>query len=520
MKKLLISLLVIIVLVFAGMPYYLGLKAEESLNAQQQMLSQSGVLTVESYQYERGWFGATETMVVRLKPALFHNTQKYLPDNIKTLLKEPVTIVNHIKHGPFAAGISPVRAYVETEFQYHPDTEKVLTRFFGKQPPVQMSNTVYLNGSGKLDMAIPAFDYEELSGIKLNWQGLTGTVDYQADFASYIQDYLIPAINIKLADKGDIAMENLHVRADTADSSNQLALGSSSLTLDKFSMQWQEGFDYNVKANELVNLVTDLQIGAFINPTGTVPPSKVEVEKLSFNTDTQEVDGWVNSKGRFQFQTLVYGEDRYGPLDINVAAEHLDAQGLLAIKNKMAELATQEMTEEQVQNEILKTVKNEAAGLFTKNPVLKLETFHFTMPQGDVDVKGEVRFNGLTQADMDDITALVKKIDAEFDMKVPQKLLEDLAVTQARSLFSVNPEDLAAGRASMDDINETLQLMVESTIRSMAGEQYLTLDQGNIQTKIELEQGQLKLNGKVFETEPEPEFTDADMVPEVAASAP
>ncbi len=526
MKKLLISLSLalaaVLALVFGALPYYLGIKAEESLTAQQKLLSQSGFLTVESHQYQRGWFGATETTVVRLKPTLLHNTGKYLPDNLKTVLKEPITVVNHVKHGPFAGGFTPVRARVETEFKYHPEVAKVLARFFGTQAPVSLTNTVNLSGSGELALSVPAFDYEELSGIKLNWKGLSGTTVYQPEFTAYTHDYTAPSLQAKLADKGSVALENLHIRTETTDGGNQLALGSSSFKLDKFSMQWKEGFDYNIKINELVNLVTDLQIGAFINPTGTVAPSKIAVEKLSFDTKTGENGEWVNSEGRFRFETLAYGDERYGPLDINVAAEHLHAKSLLAVKNKMAELSSKEMTEEQIQSELLKTARNEAAGLFTQNPVLNVKTFTFKMPQGLVDVKGRLSFNGLTQAEMNDFSAMLKKTHARFDMQVPQKLLEQLAINQADNIFSVNPEDLAEGRASLDDINETLRLMVESTVNSMAREQYLTVDNGNIKTLVELDNSRLKLNGKIFETAPEPEFTEEDMLPEAetAASAP
>ncbi|MBF0803407.1 MULTISPECIES: YdgA family protein [unclassified Neisseria] len=524
MKKLLISLLLALAAVsaalFGALPYYLGIKAEESLAAQQQLLSQSGFLTIESHQYRRGWFGATETTVVRLKPTLLHNTGKYLPDNIKTVLKEPVKIINHIQHGPFAGSFTPIRAHVETEFQYHPEAAKVLARFFGTQAPVSLTNTVHLSGSGKLSLTVPAFDYEELSGIKLNWQGLSGTTAYQPGFAAYSHDYTAPALLAELAGKGNIALENLRIRTETTDGGNQLALGGSSFKLDKFSMHWKEGFDYHIKINELVNLITDLQIGAFINPTGTVAPSKIAVEKLSFDTQTRENGEWIDSEGRFRFETLVYGDTRYGPLDINVTAEHLDAKSLLAVKNKMAELSSKEMNEEQIQSELLKTARDEASGLFTRNPVLNVKNFTFKTPQGTIDVKGRLGFNGLTQADMDNLSAMLDKTHARFDMQVPQKLLEQLAVSQAGNIFSVNPEDLAEGRASLEDINETLRLMVESTVNSMADGQYLTIDEGNIKTLLELDNGRLKLNGRIFQTAPEPEFTEADMLPETAVSAP
>ena len=428
---------------------------------------------------------------------------------MKTVLQEPITVINHVTHGPFAGGFG-TRAHVETEFQYHPETKKVLDRFFGQQTPLTMTNTVYLSGDGKLSLNIPAFDYEELSGIKLNWKGFSGNTDYSQGFKSYRHDYLAPSLQVKLADKGDVSLENLRFQSETEDGLTKLSLGKSSITLDKFLLQWKENIDYNVKLNELVNLVTNLQIGAFINPTGTIAPSKIEVNKLRFDTQTGEVDKFINSEGRFQFESMTYGEDKYGPLDINVAAEHLDAASLLALKNKIAEVSVKKMSEEEIQASLIQTAKNEASGLFTNNPVLNVKTFKFTMPNGDVDVSGKLAFKGLTAKDLNSLGDMLKKTEADFNMSVPQKLLEQLAVNQASSLFSVNAEDEATGRASIDDINETLRLMVDSTIKSMAREKYLTLEDDNVKTHLTLQNSELKLNGKVLQSDPEPEFDESD----------
>ena len=518
MKKYLISTVAVAISAGLGAPYYFGIKAEETLTAQQKLLQESGFLTVESHQYDRGWFGATETTVIRLKPTLLQNTQQYLPDNLKTVLQEPITVVNHISHGPFAGGFG-TQAHVETEFKYHPETEKVLSRFFGQQAPLTMSNTIYFGGSGKLQLSVPAFDYEELSGIKLSWKGLSGNTDYEKDFQSYRHDYIAPSLQLKLADKGDVSMENLHFQSETSDGLNKLSLGKSSITLDKFLLQWKENIDYNVKLNELINLVTNLQIGAFVNPTGSIAPSKIEVSKLKFDTNTNEVDKFINSEGRFQFEELVYGEDKYGPLDINVAAEHLDGKGLQALKSKLAEVANKKMSEEEIQNALLQTAKNEASGLFTNDPVLNVKTFKFIMPQGQVDVSGKLAFKGLAAKDLNSLSEMLKKTHADFNVSVPKKLLEQMAINQARSLFSVNAEDEEAGRAGIEDINETLRLMVDSTVKSMAQEQYLTLEENNIKTHLTLQNNELKLNGKVLQNEPEPDFDEQDMLPENLSSS-
>ena len=132
------------------------------------------------------------------------------------------------------------------------------------------------------------------------------------------------------------------------------------------------------------------------------------------------------------------------------------------------------------------------------------------MPHGDVDVSGKLAFKGLAAKDLNNLGDMLKKTEADFNMSVPKKLLEQLAVNQASSLFSVNAEDEAAGRASIDDINETLRLMVDSTIKSMASEKYLTLEDDNVKTHLTLQNSELKLNGKVLQSDPEPEFDESD----------
>ena len=488
--------------VVGGLPYYFGKQAETVLDGQYRLLQESSFVTVESRIYERGWFSSTETLQVRLKPTLLNNAAGYLPDNLKTVLSEPVTVVNRIQHGPFAGGFAAAK--VESEFRYRAESEKVLKRFFGDKTPVSLTNTIGFGGSGRLNLSIPAFDYDELSGIALNWKGLEGQTDYTSGWQSYKSGYTAPGLHVKLADKGDIVLENLHIGSDTYDSPSKLAVGSSSFKLNRLDLQWQEGLDYNIKLNELVNLVTDLQIGAFINPTGTVPPSKITVENLRFDTTMNEEGGWASSEGRFRFDKLAYGNDTYGPLDINVAAEHLEAASLLAVKRKLAEIASKNMSEDDIRTALLHTARNEASGLFTGNPVIKIRTFDFALPQGKIHADGQIAFNGLTRGDLDDFAAMLKKTQAEFRFNVPEPLLESMAVSRARSLFTVNPEDEAEGTAAVDDIDETLRLMVQSTVRSMAGQGFLTLDDGgNIATRIDIAQGRMKLNGKVFEAEPE-----------------
>ncbi|MCP2040379.1 uncharacterized protein YdgA (DUF945 family) [Neisseria sp. HSC-16F19] len=508
------AVVVAAVLLLLGLPYYLGIKAEESLREQQALLSKTSFLEIERYDYQRGWFSATETRVVRFKPEFLASVQKQLPDNIRTILREPITLNSTVNHGLFADGLTPVRARVHTEFVFTPEVEKILMRFFGQQKPVTLTNTIHLSGSGRMDLAIPAFEYEELSGIKMNWQGLTSRTDYTAGFGEYDTETDNPGLTLVLADKGEAAYSGLTVKTHTRDGAHGLSLGSSELKLKTFSLHWKEGFEYDVKLNELVNLVTDLQVGAFINPTGSVPPSKIELSDLSFATEMNEEGEWVNSRGRFGFDKLHYGDTVYGPLEIDVAAEHLHAPSLLALKNKLTELSTQSLDEDALQSAIIQAARTEGLGLFTNDPIIKLQAFRFQMPEGLVDVSGRIGTQGLVEEDLQQLNRLLAKTEAEFNLSVPQKLLEEMAVQQARNIFTI--DESAGGEEALADIGNTIRLMVASTIRTMQQDGYLTVDNGQIQTLLSIRDNSLSLNGKVFNAMPEDDF---DPWEEEAASA-
>lgn len=495
--------------VFFGTPYYLGIKAEQSLNEQHKILANTFFLEISNRQYERGWFSSTETTVVRIKPSVLANASKHLPDNIKTIIDKPLTIVNHVKHGLFTDGFKPVRASVNTEFKYDPEVQKVLARFFGDQIPITMTNTIFLGGSGKLDIHVAKFDYEELSGIKLNWHGLNSHFDYENGFNAYTSQFDVPHLKAILADKGDITIDQVHIKTTTHSGSHDVALGSSETTLGKFDVAWKENIDYNIRLNELVNTVTDLQIGAFINPTGSIAPSNITVNNLSYTTHTDEKDGFINSQGKFTFEKLQYGADVYGPLTIDIAAEHLEAKSLVTIKKNWATLSAQQLPDDKMQEAILNTVRKDGVGVFTNDPIFKVNQFEFIAPNGHVKTQGQISLSGVKPDDLNDFGALLKKMNINMDFDVSKAVIEQFAISQARNLFAgadVSKEDAKIDAAAQKDVDDTIRLLMGSMLDGMTGDGYLKQSNNAVQANLSVHNNEVKLNGKVFVTQSDEEL--------------
>ncbi|MDO4433225.1 MAG: YdgA family protein [Alysiella sp.] len=529
MKKILtaVATLAILSLVFGFTPYYMGGKAQQSLAIQHRALADTFFFDVVSHEYQRGWFSSTETTVMRFHPAMLSKLNGQLPDNVKKLFDQPVTMVNHVQHGLFADGIKPVRAVVETEFQYAPEVAKTLARFFGQSTPATARNVIALDGSGELTVQVAPFDYEELSGIKINWKGMSAQVTYQEGFTEYRSQFNLPGIQVQLADMGSISLDNLNLTAQSQEGKHDMTLGWSETKLAGLKLAWKQGIDYNVRLNDLVNMVTDLQIGAFINPSGTIAPNDVNVSNLIYRTETQQDEqGFINSRGAFAFEKLQYGQEQYGPLAIDIAAEHLDSKSLTALKQRWAQIATthQNKNNGDVNDLVLDAVRKEGAGIFTHNPVFKIHQFAFQTPDGHINATGELKFKDLQQADLNDFAAIVRKTQADIGFDVSQNLLENFAVTQARSLFTV--EDPSSAQ-EQQEISDTIRMLVGETIKTMNAEGYIKRENGTVQTRLSLKDNRVTLNDKLFEA---PNDQDAfvalegqsasdAMLPESASSA-
>lgn len=516
MKKILV-LVSVLVLFLGGVPYYLGGKAQQTLTAQHKVLSEKFYVDIMSRDYQRGWFSSTETTVVRLHPEVLAKVHPYLPENIKNVVNQPITIVNHIKHGLFADGIKPVRAVVESEFQYAPDAAKTLSRFFGNAAPVRMRNVIGLSGAGDIEITVANLDYEELSGIKINWRDMKGLLHYQDQFVATDWRLNAPETQLQLADKGSLNMQGFVLKSSNQNQQSDYF----SVDLNHFEVKWNDTLAYNVRLNDLVNLITDLQIGAFINPNGNIAPNHIVLSKLHYQTQSQNQAQLLNSKGIFAFEKLQYGEDDYGPLNIDFALDNIDAKALAALKQRWQKIATTQMDAEQAKQQILEAIRQEGAGIFTSNPLFTLNKFEFNTPDGDIRVNGKLTFKDLQAADLYHLSAMLRKTEADFHFNVAQKLLETFAINQARGLFTVEDNH---SKTEQEEINETIKLLTDETIKSMQAKGYLITENNTVQTHFVLQNNTITLNDQTFETY-EDEFSaieseiDADAAHLEAASA-
>lgn len=469
-------------IVYVGGAWYSGLQAEKTLEKRSQIIQgSSGVLQIVSRQYTRGLLSSTETMVIRVSPKHLASAGQFMPDRIKVLLDSPVTIKSRVRHGLTGAKADSI-------FEFSGEQQKMMKQLFGETTPFTMTDKISLSGSGSLKFSVAPLDYEELSGIKIAWQGLQSTTDYEPLYTAYKTDLDNPGLAVSLADYFNVSYQGLKYQTSTLPT-QPIKTGGTDFSLQKLSMSWnRDKVDYKIRLNEVVKLVSGLQLSGFINPSFSILPPDVGVENIHFAMSSKLDNNYLSGTGLLSFDRLNYGDEVYGPMKVEGSAEHLNATAFAAISDSVVSISNDNADE--WRSEVLQTLRGKGAALFTDDPKVTLSTFSLKTPSGITQMDGSFALNGVKKEDLDDFSALLPKVSMKFNYQVPQAMIESFAHSQIQNVFDVEDQKNVA------EIEETIRLMMNNMIADMQKQGYLKIENGVLIGDIALNDGQLLFSGK------------------------
>ena len=519
-KRLIIaaSTLAALVVLYAGTAYWMGIKAEETLQEQHKMLADFPLFTVKSHTYQRGWFSSTETTELVFNRKLIGPYQSMLPEQLKGLLGKNIRYTQHIQHGPLPGlgsfDLRPARALVTTEFDFSQGTRDTLKKFFGDKDPVTIVNRIGFGGGGDLNVSVPSFDYDEaLSGVKMTWKGFTLNVDYTRSFREYQTDAQLPGFTLSADSKGSLSVSGIHFISDTRPGSTGVKVGTSDLTVGDIAVHWKDNIPYDIKLNELVYLMTRVRVGEFINPTGELKLQNVNLKNLHYQIVTSEQDQFVNSRGQLTFDKFTFNDLIYGPMKLDVTASHLHGPTLVKLGDELGKLPIEGVDPAVLRKNYIDTVLKYGTPLLTNDPKFTVNEFTLKMPNGIASVNGQIGLVGLKPDDLKSAKAFIEHVDANANINLPRKTLEDLVVSQARNLFMVDAS--AEEQPDVAEIDNIARQLLGEQLRVLSEQGYIKDDGKQIQTSVALKKSALTVNKKpvTLPWDDEEEYLDASAPP-------
>lgn len=501
---------------YGGATFWAGLKAQDTLEEQHKLLAGLPIFKVKSHSYDRGWFSSTETTELVFNRRLFAPYEGMLPDNLRPLLASTIRFTNTVKHGPFPGlghfDLRPASAEVTTRFDMSEGTRQTLTRFFGDKEPITVINRLGFSGGGVLTVSVPSFDYEEtLSGVKMKWKGFDLKVDYKRGYKEYKSEAVSPGFLLEAASKGSLMFDSVHYLSDVRPGTTGVKLGTSELSVGNVQLNWKDSVPYSIKLNELVFLLTRVRVGEFINPSGEFKPSNVTLKGLHYQIVTSEQDEFINSRGKLDFDTFGINDSLYGPMRLDVSANHLHGPTLMRLDSEIGKIPFEGVDPAGLRKQYIAVLKQYGVPLLVNNPRLVINDFFLHLPDGDATLHGSLGLQGFQPDDMRDPLAFLKRVEANARVTLPRQTLENLVVAQARNLFTV--DHTAEDQPNLKEIDELARNLLDSQLAQWSDQGYIKDEHNQLSSELDFRNGELKISHKKvalpWEEKDDPEGPDA-----------
>ncbi|MBN3858980.1 DUF945 family protein [Neisseriaceae bacterium PsAf] len=493
----LLTIIIIFALAYVGLAYYLGIKAEESINNEVAVLSDSKLFKVDDYHYDRGWFKSKAVAKVSIKNNVLEtiNIDKF-PEVLKKVLTHPVTFNTTVKHGPFVNKLF-LRAYAITDVIFEKEAEKEIIKFFSVRNPFKIEDMIQLNGAGTLDFTLNPMKYEELSGIQIKFDGLKGQLDYNRNYREYAWNVNAPKFYMKLADKGGAILSGLTYKSTNYPNKGSIDTGLIELAFDKLAVSAKLEDKVNFNLSDILGTSLNIKLNKIFDPKLSFEVSDLQINQFLLRTDVTQKDDLVRMEGALSLDSFNLNNDIYGPLIFKMSADHIHGKLLKLLKDYLADLTKQELTVDEWQDKLLAYIRGPAAGLFTDNPEFNIKQIYLRMPDGEVKVSGSMKFEGLDVNDLSDFSALINKSKASFDYSLPEILAINVFENQVIGLLITDQEVIS--EQDMKNVLETTKYLVKGFINSYASMNYINFANGIISGSIRLEQGKMYLNGVEYQ---------------------
>lgn len=227
-------------------------------------------------------------------------------------------------------------------------------------------------------------------------------------------------------------------------------------------------------------------------------------QNMGFDMSGVSVDVAVTDKRKtadvaydLRMGRLAVAGEQVDALRFAVRLANLDKASLLALSDAEARntAGIETMTPEQQAAALKPLMRGLGKAVLARGTAVEIEEISAAYHGARAVIKGKVALQGATAADLDDPKALLGKLVARFDVRVPVALVREIAGTVAakqaaqQSAQQGKPNDAQA-------VAQLRQSMTDVVVGRLLGGGFARLDDDVLVSTVEWRNGELRANGK------------------------
>jgi len=234
----------------------------------------------------------------------------------------------------------------------------------------------------------------------------------------------------------------------------------------------------------------------------------VEVEARGDGAVTLQMrDLWLRSSVQERGANLAIIQS-FGIGHIEVAGEQIDGFTLAYRLDRLSKASAVALGEAERRSRLARQAGNTDTDLLlpmlrelvraaAKNKTaLKVDELSVSYHGQKALLRGSVGVNGAAEADLKDMRALARRIDARFEVRVPLALVREIAAAVVRKQAQARA---ASGGKAADAALPSADNMTDLMVGKLLGNGYAKLENDTLVSTIVFRQGQLRVNGKTID---------------------
>ena len=396
MKKILATLLLLVFVILGGY-FGMGLVTEHTLKKNLTALNQANGLAVELSDYHRGLFQSKAEFVwhMQLPEKVIKKTdgRSVIVPPKDYAFEMPLTI----HHGPVLFeskrvrfGLGSAHGELVLPEAYAREFSK---RFSSESTEPKLALNLFVTYLNKthLEVDLPAFQlFASRDKSQFDWLGMNSDLNFSSEGTRLQGHVSLDGLRL-VGEKIRVILNKVTSSYDVHKSERGLFLGEASLSFPILQVTNQG-------------------------------QTELEIKQLEMKSDSDVDDDHFSSSFYGSFTTLISRGKTYGPGEINVSIQNLDADVLAEINQRANQVPSVSTTGEQAQ-QLLLSLLPDLPKLLSKGAIFDVSTFNFGLPDGAINGSLHVEF-----PELDEKVAfqILPKIEGEGHLNIPAPFLKSV----------------------------------------------------------------------------------------------
>jgi uncharacterized protein YdgA (DUF945 family) len=381
------------------------------------------------------------------------------------------TIRNEIKHGPLPGFTGVGLGRIESTLVFSNEVRAQLDKVIPGRDPMTMTTRLGLLGGANTHVSSPAFDYKDETD-QVSWQGFEGDFSVGRNASSMECDATAPGLTARDGAGVEVALEKMTLTCDIDRVFDVLYAGKVNFEIASIHGQSKEGMAFRM-------------------------------ERVVYATDTTSEGEFIDvavkaGAGTAQFMQYQVSDIRY-----ELSLRHLHGPTYAELSRKLQESMWSGISGDPTGSLALVGAFGEyGPKLLEHSPQLHIDHIGFSMPEGEMGIKGNVQLADFKRSDLgsaESRAALMTKIVAAADVWISEGLLNkdwstpgQMADASASEEAKLSADEQAFAEPSAQDKAAAMRQQIEA----LEQQGYVTRKDGKVQAHIEFKGGALTANGK------------------------